>query len=285
MRALAAVDRIQVSWARANLVYRVQADGQDVVIFAIIVSPSGPLAEPGPPAFTFDTPMFFEDTAFNHEFGSEAANLEYAILSSMLNGNGFATDAFGTTGTALQPSNTAGQDAINGGDPRLSGSANGSTMLVNSPLGHTMHLSAAPSHGGGLVGGFLDAGGNQAMSSPRIQDSQNLFLGLTGQQPLQTSGGAAGATSASNARGSNTGENLFSELESGESSNAYGQNTAQQPGQRSQQQSDVQGQAGSSTSAAPTAHTMTAEQAYRSVTKPYPYAQSYHYLIKHLKSR
>lgn len=30
---------------------------------------------------------------------------------------------------------------------------------------------------------------------------------------------------------------------------------------------------------------MTAEEAYRSVTKPYPYAQSYHFLVKHLKER
>jgi hypothetical protein len=30
---------------------------------------------------------------------------------------------------------------------------------------------------------------------------------------------------------------------------------------------------------------LTAEEAYRSVTKPYPYAQSYHYLVKHLKER
>lgn len=30
---------------------------------------------------------------------------------------------------------------------------------------------------------------------------------------------------------------------------------------------------------------MTGEEAYRSVTKPYPYAQSYHYLVKHLKER
>lgn len=30
---------------------------------------------------------------------------------------------------------------------------------------------------------------------------------------------------------------------------------------------------------------LTAEEAYRSVTKPYPYAQSYHYLVKHLKNR
>lgn len=30
---------------------------------------------------------------------------------------------------------------------------------------------------------------------------------------------------------------------------------------------------------------LTAEEAYRTVTKPYPYAQSYHYLVKHLKDR
>lgn len=30
---------------------------------------------------------------------------------------------------------------------------------------------------------------------------------------------------------------------------------------------------------------MTAEEALRSVTKPYPYAQSYHFLVKHLKTR
>ncbi|KWU44010.1 hypothetical protein RHOSPDRAFT_12418, partial [Rhodotorula sp. JG-1b] len=30
---------------------------------------------------------------------------------------------------------------------------------------------------------------------------------------------------------------------------------------------------------------LTAEEVYRNVTKPYPYAQSYHYLVKHLKER
>ena len=30
---------------------------------------------------------------------------------------------------------------------------------------------------------------------------------------------------------------------------------------------------------------LTAEEAYRAVTKPYPYAQSYHYLVRHLKER
>ena len=30
---------------------------------------------------------------------------------------------------------------------------------------------------------------------------------------------------------------------------------------------------------------MTAEESLRSVTKPYPYAQSYHFLVKHLKTR
>ncbi|BGP25222.1 Transcriptional regulator of nonfermentable carbon utilization [Rhodotorula toruloides] len=42
---------------------------------------------------------------------------------------------------------------------------------------------------------------------------------------------------------------------------AYGNTKAQQPG------------------------ALTGEEAYRSVTKPYPYAQSYHFLVKHLKER
>lgn len=35
----------------------------------------------------------------------------------------------------------------------------------------------------------------------------------------------------------------------------------------------------------PQSSVLTAEEAYRSVTKPYPYAQSYHFLVKHLKER
>ncbi|POY75679.1 hypothetical protein BMF94_1302 [Rhodotorula taiwanensis] len=45
--------------------------------------------------------------------------------------------------------------------------------------------------------------------------------------------------------------------------------------------------AGSSarTATGPSNGALTAEEVYRNVTKPYPYAQSYHFLVKHLKAR
>ncbi|GAA6018034.1 hypothetical protein JCM10207_002749, partial [Rhodosporidiobolus poonsookiae] len=142
-------------------------------------------------------------------FGSEAANLEYAILSSMLNGNGFALDAhttppgFGSDATALRN----GGLVAGGDDPML------------------------------LDPGTGASGGPLAGSTPA-------------PAPIQggPSGDPAGATPSASAGAS------------GEF-------------------------APSPASASGVAGLLTAEEAYRSVTKPYPYAQSYHFLVKHLKER
>ncbi|GAA5827067.1 hypothetical protein JCM3770_004535, partial [Rhodotorula araucariae] len=48
---------------------------------------------------------------------------------------------------------------------------------------------------------------------------------------------------------------------------------------------DLQQQRGAFSASPQPGGLMTAEEAYRSVTRPYPYAQSYHFLVKHLKER
>ncbi|GAA5899106.1 hypothetical protein JCM8208_003005 [Rhodotorula glutinis] len=60
----------------------------------------------------------------------------------------------------------------------------------------------------------------------------------------------------------------------------------QQQQQQQQQQQAQQGPPRAAFSSSPQpGGLLTAEEAYRSVTKPYPYAQSYHFLVKHLKER
>ncbi|KAM0789494.1 hypothetical protein ACM66B_000313 [Microbotryomycetes sp. NB124-2] len=201
--------------------------------------------------FSFDTMPFSYDSTFGNEFGSEAANLEYAILSTMLNGNGFTLDNFG------QQTQTAG-------DPRLTGTANASTMLVNSPLGNSLNLTGAslapPANGypAASTSSFRAGPSTQTSPietnvygmSPRLQDTvQNLFAPPTSKPVTSQAGGG----------------DVF-----GSNSDPF---VASGPG-------------GTAASAKPRAvnGSLTVEEAYN-VTKPYNYAQSYHYLIKHLKSR
>lgn len=200
---------------------------------------------------------FAYDGSFGNEFGSEAANLEYAILSTMLNGNGFSLDNYNQT-----PS-----------DPRLNGNANGSTMLVNSPLSGTLTLggaaSMAPTSTNGYVSTFRAGPSTQTSPvdahafgmSPRLQDSvQNLFAPAP-TVPKIEEGSAFGQTTQ---QGGTSGEVFGPNLDHFAASAA----------------------GGTASTARPVANNgaMTADEAY-AVTKPYNYAQSYHYLIKHLKSR
>ncbi|GAA6044210.1 hypothetical protein JCM8097_004675 [Rhodosporidiobolus ruineniae] len=160
-------------------------------------------------------------------FGSEAANLEYAILSSMLNGNGFALDV-PTPAGGPGPSGLTGLGGMGG----LGGGVGGAGMKSTAD-GESMLLDPS---GSGANGASLPQGG---------------------------AGGANGTTPGSAPGGGGGGE--------------YGESPA----------SAVQGGsgAGAGGGGSGVAGLLTAEEAYRSVTKPYPYAQSYHYLVKHLKER
>ncbi|GAA5851661.1 hypothetical protein JCM8547_001165 [Rhodosporidiobolus lusitaniae] len=172
-------------------------------------TPSNPSAPSPPNAFSttslaaLDPSSSLSATA---GFGSEAANLEYAILSSMLNGNGFAldTELNGTSGLV------GGGVGFVGG--AMKGGTDGDPMLLDGPQAST----SASASGGGMDGsggaGAVRGGGGGYGDSPAATSANG-----------STSSGVAGL--------------------------------------------------------------LTAEEAYRSVTKPYPYAQSYHYLVKHLKER
>lgn len=208
------------------------------------------LQEQQPQPFSFDSMPYFDSTFNANEFGSEAANLEYAILSSMLNGNGFAIDNYGSNQSS---------------DPRLTGAGNGDTMLINSPL-DLGGSGAGPSTLNGnnsYLNNFRPAAStttspnNTFVMSPRLDTVQNLF----------PQDGAKGDDGTPNYGGQGSSGDMF-----GASSG------------------DQYGSAAAAPAPAPQATpsnggAMTAEEAYRSVTKPYPYAQSYHYLVKHLKER
>ncbi|KAL8280871.1 hypothetical protein RQP46_006875 [Phenoliferia psychrophenolica] len=231
--------------------------------------------------FSFDAMPYYDNNSFANEFGSEAANLEYAILSNMLNNNGFQLDA--------------ASYGLPNDDPRLNGGGNGaSTMLgMGSPLpGDTLGLqgmdrvpvaSTSASVGSGGAGsnalanytsGLFDSkrpggadstatspvqgpisyGGN-VMSPPRLQDTaRNLFPAT-----LKPDLSSLRSTSEVSAHADHNGG------ASGSGANNAGEST-----------SGLESQA---------TKIMTAEEVYRSVTKPYPYAQSYHYLVRHLKKR
>ncbi|GAA5925306.1 hypothetical protein JCM1841_001928 [Sporobolomyces salmonicolor] len=183
--------------------------------------------------FSAPTPNAVEQT----HFGSEAANLEYAILSSMLNGNGFALDA------------------------------------------HTPNLSGGIGGGGATPGGATGAGS----FDPRFAQNGG------GEEMLLGGGGAGGEQSNGNGAGRSGGFGFGGAAEGGAGA---GPDPFSSPANGTQPRDFGSGGAGLSESTAATRGggsgvpgLMTAEEAYRAVTKPYPYAQSYHYLVKHLKER
>ncbi|GAA5842759.1 hypothetical protein JCM5353_007532 [Sporobolomyces roseus] len=151
-------------------------------------------------------------------FGSEAANLEYAILSSMLNGNGFALDAH---------------------TPNLSGGIGASSYF-------NAHTGRAPIGEETLLGSGQNATKDE-------NGHTNEGFGAFGQE---------------GSRQQDT-EMFSANEEAGGEENSVNRGV----------------QASGSGGGSGVPGLMTAEEALRSVTKPYPYAQSYHFLVKHLKTR
>ncbi|GAA5872939.1 hypothetical protein JCM16303_006885 [Sporobolomyces ruberrimus] len=199
---------------------------------------AGPSTSNAPTASTsafYDTSSFlnFGSTSANSggvidhtQFGSEAANLEYAILSSMLNGNGFALDAH-----TPNLSGGIGASLGNSFDPRFATSQNGRMAGVN---GDDMQLGGirdgTNGNEGTAGGGETAQGGGFDNFGPEKGDTE--MFSATGEGNQHSAAAQKAATIGSGVPG-----------------------------------------------------LMTAEEALRSVTKPYPYAQSYHFLVKHLKTR
>jgi hypothetical protein len=173
----------------------------------------------------------------------------------------------------------------------MNGSANGSTMLMDSSMGlggldrmpvastsaatpgsYSMFDrrtgSSATSPAGGLAFGNM-------MSPPRIQDTTQVLFGpLSSLKPDLSSMRSTSEISA----------NVFSPVDhSLDAGTSAGPSQSTGTDQRRPFQRDVSlefaGRPAQST------RMLTAEEAYRTVTKPYPYAQSYHYLVRHLKDR
>ncbi len=240
---------------------------------------------------------YFDNNTFSNEFGSEAANLEYAILSSMLNGNGFAVDGFGQPLThSINNSDNSGQ----GG-------------LMISPLegGPTLSMSPGAQAGPSGTNGINGAGFGTSNLGPF--SSSNTFANLFDRsRPVSPTGQVAFGNHVLSPAGlpntdlfsappgttnnvqSNGSEFLNTSTDANNNSNSLNdfinQPIASGSGTKNDQPSGQPDPAQPSAStAAPrpaqATHIMTAEEAYRSVTKPYPYAQSYHYLVRHLKER
>ncbi|GAA5929257.1 uncharacterized protein JCM15063_004100 [Sporobolomyces koalae] len=201
------------------------ASSQPIFDFSSTVNTSTNPSNPSAPSF-YDPNSFLDFAAstsgIDHtQFGSEAANLEYAILSSMLNGNGFALDAH------------------------------------------------APNLGGGIGGGMTNNFDARFAQNGRLGGEDLLLGGASRAEP--TTEGAKAETEPQ----SNGGE--FGGFEQDKQDTEMFAETA---GPSVVEASRPQPVIGSGVPGL-----MTAEESLRSVTKPYPYAQSYHFLVKHLKTR
>lgn len=220
--------------------------------------------------FSFDALPYYDNNSFANEFGSEAANLEYAILSNMLNNNGFQLDV-------------ANYGLPNNEDPRLNGGGNGGAMLG---LGSPMNADTL-----GLQG--MDRGPVASTSGASVTGSGasalgNYTSGIFDKRPgesTETSPVAGGISYGGNVmsppRLQDVAQNLFPaahkpDLSSLRSTSEVGGPREHFNETRDPPVSGLESQAGK---------IMTAEEVYRSTTKPYPYAQSYHYLVRHLKKR
>ncbi|SCZ90448.1 BZ3500_MvSof-1268-A1-R1_Chr9g10837 [Microbotryum saponariae] len=263
-------------------------------------------AQPDPPqpTLSFDPLPFYDTSAFTNEFGSEAANLEYAILSTMLNGNGFSID-----GSNFNPG-AAGAGGGGGGGGLQSmrapdGSVSGAqSILLQSPLDQGVHggstngqASTSTNVGGetpvtSFFGGYrtdtTDGPQHSAsptmnpnvMSPPRLQDTaRDLFPSVGAEVERRTS-----SSNDVNTGGFGGGDLLFASQGVVSEPNTTAAASATTSGVPTASTSAAPADAGGP-SARPSVMTLTGEQAYRAVTKPYPYAQSYHYLVKHLKHR
>ncbi|SCV70082.1 BQ2448_1476 [Microbotryum intermedium] len=271
--------------------------------------------EPPQPTLSFDPLPFYDTSAFANEFGSEAANLEYAILSTMLNGNGFSIDATnfnpgasnaggpgGNGGGGGGGQGTRGQDVVGGG-----GGGGGQSILMQSPLDQGVRDVSPGTNGqaststnvgavppiSSFFGGYRSEPSSGAqhstsptmnhnvMSPPRLQDTaRDLFPSVGAEVERRTS-----SSNEVNTGGFGSGNLLFAnEGVVNEQNTTTTTTTTTTRGGPIASTSTAPGDAGGPPRR-PSVMTMTGEQAYRAVTKPYPYAQSYHYLVKHLKHR
>ncbi|GAA6018087.1 hypothetical protein JCM11491_003313 [Sporobolomyces phaffii] len=209
----------------------------------------------GEPGVTSTTSAFYDTNSFlnfgsstvgggidHTQFGSEAANLEYAILSSMLNGNGFALDAH---------------------TPNLSGGIGASMGNNFDPRFH--HQNGTNARAGGAAGG---GGHDMLLGGNRTVENGNKDPGRAGAEGV-------GDSSGQHETGTGFGE-FGHEKQDTEMFPA----TDGAPQAHAAEADKVAAPVGSGVPGL-----MTAEEALRNVTKPYPYAQSYHFLVKHLKTR
>ena len=246
---------------------------------------------------------FFDNNAFSNEFGSEAANLEYAILSSMLNGNGFAVDNFGQP----LPQSINNNDNSGSGGMMISPLEGGPTLSL-SPSRHAGPSGSGAVHGvpfgAGNLGSFSSSAnfanlfdrsrpvsptgqvafGNHILS-PAPLASTDLFSGPPNDNGTAPTNGAEFLNTSTDGNTNNP-MNEFIHQRVDASSRTNNSQSQSQPEMQAEQPKP---NAANGTAPAPrpaqATHIMTAEEAYRSVTKPYPYAQSYHYLVRHLKER
>lgn len=214
-------------------------------------------SDPNNQPFSFDSMAYYDTNTFANEFGSEAANLEYAILSSMLNGNGFSDPI----------------DTYSNQDTRFNGSADGNSMLIQSPLGVRLALPT-------VAITAMNTGGYTSASSPPLFEPRSSLNQSTAFTTILSppTPNLDLFTDSKTTSSSSLPPPLPSTSGSLASTDLIG-TFAKNGGPASSSTADYAGRTAQSM------RTLTGEEAYRNVTKPYPYAQSYHYLVRHLKER
>ncbi|GAA5823181.1 hypothetical protein JCM10212_003234, partial [Sporobolomyces blumeae] len=147
------------------------------------------------------------------------------------------------------------------------------------------------SGGGGGGAGVNGRGGETLLGSGHDGQQGARYDGFDGQPRGNANAPSASSLAAAGGEGGGGGRPYDSSLPSGRQPDADGRGggggggggAARDPSGSTAGVETGAGGGGGGGSGIP--GLMTAEEALRNVTKPYPYAQSYHFLVKHLKSR
>ncbi|GAA94347.1 uncharacterized protein L969DRAFT_96513 [Mixia osmundae IAM 14324] len=238
-------------------------------------------------------------------FDSQAANLEYDILSSMLHGNGMGMSPSADTQSEGSSGQYAGPGPLETASP-----ASFLSRLEDNQTAHPQSSAPVEYLSRNDLQNLLESKQSEEMPAPPVPSSHSPLSYLQRQQD-HTSPRRGGATSSLRSTSTNavaSSSNGFDQP--GRSFTSPGASARQQPPPLSPVLTDSSSRyrpayerfpSGSSQSslAQPTpAGPLPEQQAYASragvmhpqdiydkVTRPYPYTEAYHYLIRHLKER
>lgn len=205
-------------------------------------------------------PSLSFDNKFGAEFGSENANLEYAMLSSMLNGEGSPSDS-SVSGNL----NFTGLAETSGMPFQFSTLSQQSPQVSNNIMGPPYNVT--------------QPGFQQGASSSSLPLPSSSSLPLPNHM-MDTSPASQALSIAKIATSNSQQSSLVSAQYPTPTSNTSRPSLLPQHAHLSLAHANSELPALISPCGA-----MRAEDVYNKITKPYPYAQSYHDLIKHIKDR